>query len=150
MTFDRYPRRGYEIRCDNDYPACSRPCPHLQTDGRNHHDTTGITLGARNLLLLGLAVIGLFGLRQLNCAPYRLKIYDEHNRIETVIDLLGSYYRPIKEDEDAGGGVRFHNFEDAKEAFRNYDSPKIAFFRALRAQTQRDLLERQNQPSIQR
>ena len=37
-----------------------------------------------NLLLLSLVVIGLLGLRQLNCVPDRLKVYDEHNRIETV------------------------------------------------------------------
>jgi hypothetical protein len=63
----------------------------------------------RNLLLFALMVIGLLGLRQLNCVPYRLKVYDDNNRIETVADFLGSYYRPIRDGQDVGLGVRYHN-----------------------------------------
>ena len=78
---------------------------------------------ARNLILGLLLLGGLIGLRHLNAVPYRLKVYDENNRIETVVDWLGSYYRPIKEGEDVGGGVHFKSLKDAEEAFERYEPP---------------------------
>jgi hypothetical protein len=88
---------------------------------------------ARNLVLWILVIAGLISLRHLNTVPFRLKFYSKNNRIETAVDLLGSYYRPIKEGEDAGAGVRYHSLQDAEEAWDRYDSPRVA---ALRAQEQ--------------
>jgi hypothetical protein len=90
---------------------------------------------ARNLALGLLVITGLIGLRHLNTVPYRLKVYDDNNRLETASDLFGSYYRPIREGEDAGGGVRFHSLKDAEEAWDRYDSPRLAALRAAEART---------------
>jgi hypothetical protein len=85
---------------------------------------------ARNLALGLLVITGLIGLRHLNTVPYRLKVYDENNRLETAADLFGSYYRPIKEGEDVGQGVRYHSLKDAEEAYERNDLPSVIAKRA--------------------
>ena len=105
---------------------------------------------AGNLLLLALVVIGLLGLRRLNSVPDRLKVYDEHNRIETAADLFGSYYRPIKEDEDAGAGVRYNSLKDAEEAWERYDSPRLATLRLAQLQDELNFQAEQKAAEEQR
>ena len=82
----------------------------------------------RNLLLFALVVIALLGLRQLNCVPFRLKLLADggNDRIETVTDLWGSYYLPIRGGEDVGQGVRYHSMQDALEAYSYSPSPSAS------------------------